>query len=148
MSDQFRTLFNNNIKYFEMAKYKILLNSSTNIQELLQIAYEEFDSQIIQAQNEINKLANSTKLQEEIIEGKTKYAKSINDYLKIKNEAISKKIDIARLLTEIYKHNGDVERTLNDEKSMKNVSFDFSKIRQMVNEEENKKTEFIELKKK
>ncbi|MBR6515739.1 MAG: hypothetical protein IKT40_02670 [Bacilli bacterium] len=130
-----------------MAKYKILLNSANNIQELLQIAYEEFDSQIIQAQNEINKLANSTKLQEEIIEGKTKYAKSINDYLKIKNDAISKKIDIARLLTEIYKHNGDVERTLSDDKSMKNVSLDFSKIRQLVNEEENKKTEFIQLKK-
>lgn len=131
-----------------MAKYKIILNSTSNIQELLQIAYEEFDTQIIQAQNEINKLANSTKLQEEIIEGKTKYAKSINDYLKIKNDAISKKIDIARLLTEIYKHNGDVERTLGDDKAMKNVSFDFSKIRQLVNEEENKKTEFIELKKK
>lgn len=130
-----------------MAKYKIVLNSTSNIQDLLQIAYEEFDSQIIQAQNEINKLANSTKLQDEIIEGKTKYAKSINDYLKIKNDAISKKIDIARLLTEIYKHNGDVERTISDDKAMKNMSFDFSKIRQMVNEEENNKTEFIQLKK-
>lgn len=131
-----------------MAKYKILLNSTSNIQELLQIAYEEFDTQIIQAQNEINKLANSTKLQEEIIEGKAKYAKSINDYLKIKNDAISKKIDIARLLTEIYKHNGDVERTLSDDTAMKSMNFDFSKIRKIVNEEENKKTEFIELKKK
>lgn len=131
-----------------MAKYKIVINSISNIQDILQIAYEEFDGQIIQAQNEINKLANSTSLKDEILDSKSKYCKAINDYLKIKNEAIARKIEIAKLLTEIYKHNGDIERTISDDKAVKNMSFDFSKIRDIVNQsnDDKKKTEIIELK--
>lgn len=130
-----------------MAKYKIVINSISNIQDILQIAYEEFDGQIIQAQNEINKLANSTSLKDEILDSKSKYCKAINDYLKIKNEAIARKIEIAKLLTEIYKHNGDIERTISDDKAVKNMSFDFSKIRDIVNQsnDDKKKTEIIEL---
>lgn len=129
-----------------MAKYKIVINSIGNIQDILQIAYEEFDGQIVQAQNEINKLANSTSLQDEILDAKSKYCKAINDYLKIKNEAIAKKIEIAKLLTEIYKHNGDVERTITDDKAVKGMSFDFSKIKAIVNQSDENKKEIIELK--
>ena len=64
---------------------------------------------------EINKLSNSTKLQDEIMESKAKYAKAINDYLSMKDKAISKKIEIAKLLTEIYKHGGSLEDTIKDE---------------------------------
>ena len=59
--------------------------------------------------------------------------KAINDYLSIKDKAISKKLEIAKLLSEILKHNGDVDSTLNDTNAMKNVSIDFKKIREMVN---------------
>ena len=83
------------------------------------------------------------------MEAKAKYATSINNYLAMKDKAISKKIDIAKLLTEIYKHNGDLNNTLNDSQAMKGVSFDFSKIRDIVNESSNRgsKKEIIELKK-
>ena len=131
-----------------MAKFKIRINDINNVRDLLQEAYRLADEQIVQAQNEINKLANSTKLQEEIMDAKSKYAKSINDYLSIKDKAISKKIEIAKLLTEIYKHNGDVNGTLNDSTAMKGVSFDFSKIREIVNTEKHNKKEIIELNKK
>lgn len=131
-----------------MAKYKIVINSVDNIRDLLQISYMEADSQIIQAQNEITKLANSTNLQDEVMDSKQKYAKAIQDYLTIKDKAIGKKIDIAKLLSEIMKHNGDVEGTMNDEKAMKNMSFDFKKIREIVNEEtSSKKSETIKLNK-
>ena len=90
-----------------MAKYKIVINSVDNIRDLLQISYLEADSQIIQAQNEITKLANSTNLQDEVMDSRQKYAKAIQDYLTIKDKAIGKKIDIAKLLSEIMKHNGD-----------------------------------------
>lgn len=131
-----------------MAKYKIVINSVDNIRDLLQISYMEADSQIIQAQNEITKLANSTNLQDEVMDSRQKYAKAIQDYLTIKDKAIGKKIDIAKLLSEIMKHNGDVEGTMNDEKAMKNMSFDFKKIREIVNEEtSSKKSETIKLNK-
>jgi hypothetical protein len=133
-----------------MAKFKIKINDPENIRELLQTTYELAETQIVQAQNEINKLANSTNLQEEIMDSKAKYASAINNYLAMKDKAIGKKIDIAKLLTEIYKHNGDLNNTLNDSQAMKGVSFDFSKIRDIVNQQSSSKgdkKEIIELKK-
>lgn len=133
-----------------MAKFKIKINDVDNIRDLLQESYRLADEQIIQSQNEINKLANSTRLQDEIMDAKGKYAKAINDYLSMKDKAISKKIEIAKLLTEIYKHNGNIGDTLNDAASTKGMSFDFSKIREIVNKEESntKNKEIIELNKK
>lgn len=133
-----------------MAKFKIKINDIDNIRDLLQETYRLADEQIIQSQNEINKLANSTKLQDEIMDAKSKYAKAINDYLAMKDKAISKKIEIAKLLTEIYKHNGDVNETMNDAAVTKSMSFDFSKIREIVNKEDSSKKnkEIIELNKK
>lgn len=134
-----------------MAKYKVKVNDLDNIKDLLQITYELADTQIVQAQNEINKLANSTRLQDEIMESKSKYAKAINDYLKIKNDAITKKIEIAKLLTEVYKHGGNVVETIKDKDATKGMSFDFTKIREIVNNgnfNDSNKSETIELKKK
>ena len=122
-----------------MAKFKIKINDIDNIRDLLQETYRLADEQIIQSQNEINKLANSTKLQDEIMDAKSKYAKAINDYLAMKDKAISKKIEIAKLLTEIYKHNGDVNETMNDAAVAKRVSFDFRKISEVQNKEERPK---------
>lgn len=131
-----------------MAKFKVKVNDVENIKELLQITYDLADAQIIQAQNEINKLTYSTNLQDEIMDSKSKYAKAINDYLKIKNEAISKKIDIAKLLTEICKHNGNVDEAVNDKEATKGISFNFDSIRELIeNGNKEQKTEVIELKK-
>lgn len=131
-----------------MGKLKIEINDIQNIRDLLQESYRLADEQIIQAQNEINKLSNATQLQEEVMDSKAKYAKSINDYLGMKDKAISKKIDIAKILTEIYRHNGDVGGALEAD-NLKNVSFDFSKIKQMVdnNYKEPDKTKTIQIKK-
>ena len=134
-----------------MAKFKIKINDINNVRDLLQECYELADSQIVQAQNEINKLANSTRLQDEIMESKSKYAKAINDYLKIKNDAITRKLEISKLLTEIVKHNGSLEDTIKDKDATKGMSFDFSKIRDIVNNggyENSNKSETIQLKKK
>ena len=116
-----------------MAKLKIEINDVNNIRDLLQNAYNLSDEQIVQAQNEINKLSTSSNLVDEPMDARAKYAKAINDYLAIKDKAIAKKIDIAKVLSEVYKHNGDVGGALSDN-SMKNVSFDFKDIRKMVDE--------------
>ena len=44
-----------------MAKLKIEINDVNNIRDLLQNAYNLSDEQIVQAQNEINKLSTSSR---------------------------------------------------------------------------------------
>ena len=133
-----------------MAKLKIELNDIQNIRDLLQETYRLADEQIVQAQNEINKLSVSTQLEQEAMDAKSKYAKAINDYLGMKDKAISKKLDIAKILTDIYHHNGDVKGAIENGENMKNMDFNFDDIKKMIDEsyEEKGKTKTIELNKK
>ena len=133
-----------------MAKFKIELNSSQNIRDVLQQAYDIADGQIIQAQNEINKLANATQLQNEVMESKAKYSKAINDYLNIIDKSISRKVEIAKLMTDILNSTKNNAPGLVDSNSVAKQSFDLSKIKQMVKDmhEESEKTKTIELNKK
>ncbi len=132
-----------------MTKYKVQLNDAANIKDLLQITYNLADEQLIQAQNEMNKLANSTRLQEEVMDSKQKYSKAMNDYMTIKDKAIRTKLDIAKLMTEILTHNGDVKKAMDSVNASSNT-FDIKKIRKMVSESYNdsdNNTKTIELKK-
>ena len=131
-----------------MGKLKIELNDIQNIRDLLQETYRLADEQIIQSQNEINKLSNATNLQDEAMD--SKYAKAINDYLGLKDKAIAKKLDIAKLLTDIYHHNGDVKSALENGEAAKNMSFNFDDIRKIVDDSlnEQEKTKTIQLNKK
>ena len=133
-----------------MGKLKIELNDTQNIRDLLQEAYKLADEQLIQAQNEINKMSNATKLQEEAMDAKAKYGKIINDYLAIKDKAISKKLDIAKLLTDIYHFKGNVKDALENGEAAKNMSFNFDDIRKIVDDSlnEQEKTKTIQLNKK
>ena len=133
-----------------MGKLKIELNDIQNIRDLLQETYRLADEQIIQAQNEINKLSVSTQLEQEAMDAKSKYAKAINDYLGMKDKAISKKLDIAKILTDIYHHNGDVKEALESGTNTKDMDFNFDDIKKMIDEsyEEKGKTKTIELNKK
>ena len=133
-----------------MAKFKVELYNSDNIRSLLQEAYMLADEQLIQAQNEINKLATATKLQDEVMDSKAKYAKAMNDYMGIKDKAISKKMEIAKLLTELlnsYKNN--MPGTAEAANGVKQT-FDLTKIKAMVKSMHNddEKTKTIELTKK
>ncbi len=133
-----------------MGKLKIELNDTQNIRDLLQEAYKLADEQIVQSQNEINKLSSATNLHEEAMDAKAKYAKSINDYLAIKDKAISKKLDIAKLLSDILNHNGDVKSAVDNGSAMKNMSINFDDIRKIVDDSlnEQEKTKTIQLNKK
>ena len=132
-----------------MARFKIELNDVQNIRDLLQNAYNLADEQIVQAQNEINKLSVATQLQEEPMDARSKYAKAINDYLGLKDKAISKKIEIAKILTDIYHHNGDFQGALEvNESALKDMSFNFDDIKKIVDDSLQEKTKKIELNKK
>ena len=133
-----------------MGKLKIELNDIQNIRDLLQETYRLADEQIVQAQNEINKLSVSTQLENEAMDAKSKYAKAINDYLGMKDKAISKKIDIAKILTDIYHHNGDVKSAMESGENIKNMDFNFDDIKKMIDNsyDEKEQTKTIELNKK
>lgn len=90
-------------------KYKLKLNSAEKIEELLQELYDESDKNIVEIQNEMNKLSNSVDLSQEIVDAKAKYAKAINDYITNKDKAIGRKLEIAKLMSEILKYNGNVK---------------------------------------
>ena len=133
-----------------MAKLKINLNDAESVRQLAQEIYLLSETQLIQAQNEINKLANATQLQDEPMDSKAKYAKAINDFMSIKDKAIAMKLQVAKLLADVMAHKGNVNDTMNDIQAGAGI-IDFKKIKEMVKEvnstetEENKK---IELNKK
>lgn len=90
-------------------RYNLKLNSLEKIEELLQELYNESDKTIVEVQNQLNKLANSVDLNNEIADAKAKIAKAINDFIKSKDNAIGRKLEIAKLMTEIHKYNGNVQ---------------------------------------
>lgn len=132
-----------------MGKLKIEINNANNIREVLQEAYRLADEQITQAQNEINKLSNSSTLQDEPMDLRAKYAKAVNDYLAIKDKAISKKIEIAKILSDLYQHNGDITDSMENGQAPA-TSWNFDDIRKMVDDSlsEKETTKTIELNKK
>lgn len=91
-----------------MARYKLKLNSVEKIEELLQIMYDEANQNIVKLQDEINKITNSTNLNQCSVDEKAKFAKAVNDYIANKDKAIGRKIEIAKLMTEIHKYSGNV----------------------------------------
>ena len=112
----------------EIKNFKIELNSSDNLRDLLQMIMELADEQINQAQSEINKLKNSTDLTQEVMDGKSKYAKAINDFLTTKNKATAQKIDVAKMLQEVIKYNGNLEAASEDKTS----GLDIGSLQDMV----------------
>ena len=113
-----------------MAKYKITINNPRNLELLLQQIFDEADSIITQTQNEINKISNSVNLADEDsgIDAKTKYSKAINDLINTKQKAVSMKLDLGKLMTEIIKYNGNANQALN-ESSPAALNFDSLKKR-------------------
>jgi hypothetical protein len=133
-----------------MGKLKIQLNDSQNLRDLLQEIYRISDEQIIQAQNEINKLSNATQLKDEPMDARSKYSKAINDYLGIKDKAISKKLDVAKIMSDVLHYNGNVQQALDEGANIKNMDFNFDDIKKMVDESysDKEKTKTIQLDKK
>ena len=111
--------------------FKVELNSADNLRDLVQNIIDLADTQINQAQSEIEKLKKSTDLTNEVMDGKSKYAKSINDYLSVIDKAMAKKIDIAKLLNEVMSHNGDVKAAMEERKKQ---GLNINALQSMVDE--------------
>lgn len=112
-------------------KYKVKLNNVDKIEELLQENYDLACQQHTLIQNEINKIMNTTTVNNLDIDGKEKYGKIMKEYFTLQQKAITIKMDVAKLMSEIIKHHGDVNKALNDD-NMKKSSLDISKLRKLA----------------
>lgn len=112
-------------------RINIKLNSDDKIEQLLQESYNNSCRQYIQIQEEINKIANTTIINNLDIDGKEKYAKIINNYLTLLQKANAQKVDIAKLLTEIKKMSGNVNDAINNLKGS-NMTLDVEKLRKLA----------------
>lgn len=117
----------------ELKRYKLKLNSADKIEELLQELYNESCKNIETIQNEMNKLSNSINLNEEIVDSKTKYAKAMNDFITNKDKAIGRKLEIAKLMTEVLKFNGNISKTFAESDAVG----DWGEFMSMVNKDGN-----------
>lgn len=127
-----------------MGKLKIELKSPEHISKLLQEAYILADEQLTAVDREIAKLTVATNLEDEAADGKAKYAKAINDFLSIKDKAIRTKLDIAKVMTEVYNHsgdNGDGDGSNNTGK----LGFDLQQIKKMVDQTNTGQKKVIEI---
>lgn len=128
-------------------KYTVKLNNLDKIEQLLQETYDLACRQNNQIQEEINKIANTTIINDLDIDGKEKYAKIINNYLALLQKSTAQKMDIAKLLTEVVKHNGDVKGAINDTKNI-STALDLDKLRNLAKEiSTNEDNEHYQLKK-
>ena len=114
-------------------KYTVKVNNIDKVEQLLQETYNLACQQYTQIQDEINKVANTTKLKELDIDGKEKYGKVMSNYISLQQKSINQKFDIAKLMAEIIKHNGDINGALDASKNV-STSLDINKLRALAKE--------------
>lgn len=114
-----------------MAKYNVKLNNVDKIEQLLQETYELACQQHVSIQNEINKIMNTTAVNNLDIDGKEKYGKIMKEYFSLQQKSISLKMDVAKLMSEVLKHNGDVNKALEND-NMKGSKLDLATLRKLA----------------
>lgn len=115
----------------EKKKFSIKLNNVNKIEQLLQETYDLACQQSRQIQDEINKISNTTVIKSLDIDGKEKYAKIMNNYMALLQKSTTQKFDIAKLMAEVVKHNGDINGALNDSKN-NSSTLDLKKLRDLA----------------
>lgn len=94
--------------------YRLKVNSIEKVEELLQELYNETNKMVNEIQEQMNKLSSSVSLNQEPMDAKAKYSKAMNDFLSNKEKAISRKLDIAKLMAEIIKFNGNMKAVIQE----------------------------------
>nr|DAK04449.1 MAG TPA: hypothetical protein [Bacteriophage sp.]DAO77070.1 MAG TPA: hypothetical protein [Ackermannviridae sp.]DAP37062.1 MAG TPA: hypothetical protein [Ackermannviridae sp.]DAR64545.1 MAG TPA: hypothetical protein [Caudoviricetes sp.] len=120
--------------------YKLKLNSIEKIEELLQELYNESNKMVNEIQEQMNKLSFSADLNNQPMDAKAKYSKAMNDFLSNKEKAIGRKLDIAKLMSEILKFNGNMKAVIQESEmdwdSFKDTLYETDSKDQTQNESE------------
>ena len=126
----------------ESKRIKVRLNSVEKIEELLQELYNEACKNIEEIQTQMNKVANSVQLNDEIMDAKAKYAKAMNDFIVSKDKAIGRKLEIAKLLSEILKYNGNLTKASENSDIFNNFKWDDLQKMAQEEDDDNKPKEY------
>lgn len=121
-------------------KNKIKLNDITSVESLLQETYMDACKLIDNAQNIVDIIQQTA--EPENVDQITKIAKEKSTALKVKDSGIRIKIELAKLMNEIIKHNGSVEDAIESRVSNGAVSTEgFKDLREWIKNNANKSTE-------
>lgn len=123
-------------------RFKVKLNSPEKIEELLQELYNEACKNIEEIQTQMNKVAISVQLNDEIMDAKAKYAKAMNDFIVSKDKAIGRKLEIAKLLSEILKYNGNLTKASENSDIFNNFKWDDLQKMAQEEDDDNKPKEY------
>lgn len=123
-------------------RFKVKLNSPEKIEELLQELYNEACKNIEEIQTQMNKVSNSVQLNDEIMDAKAKYAKAMNDFIVSKDKAIGRKLEIAKLLSEILKYNGNLTKASENSDIFNNFKWDDLQKMAQEEDDDNKPKEY------
>jgi hypothetical protein len=129
-------------------KYGVKLNNVEKIEQLLQETYDLACQQHKHLQDEINKISNTTILNDLDIDGKEKYGKIMSNYISLQQKSINQKYDIAKLMAEVLKHGGNIADALKDDKNVPKT-FDIAKLKELansVNTKDDKQSEHYDIK--
>lgn len=116
-------------------KFKIKLNSIQKVEAILQEIYDDAIMQLNLIQSSINELKNSTNLADETIDMKAKYAKAMHDYITDKEKAVGRKLDVSKVMAEILKQDGNVEKALSEKETSGSIDDVFRNIRKKLEDE-------------
>jgi len=117
-----------------MANFKLKLNSVEKTEVLLQEIYDDIQRQKNFLNNQISELRESTKLSDEPLEQKTKFAKAMNDFAVTVDKSIGRKMEVSKIMAEILKYSGNIEKVLGEDEifSKLNLGDEMKKIREQV----------------
>ncbi len=104
------------------------VNSNEKVEKLLQEIYDLATKNINEIQNEMNKLTTSCNFPDMTVKEKVDYDKAMHDFIGDKHKAILMKLDIAKLLSEIIKHNGSIDEAVAEPAIKKHTSLDLKQL--------------------
>ena len=111
-------------------KQDVKINNTNSLEGLMQETYNDACLQINEAQSTINELSASSTPTD--VEDLTRIAKEKGNLLKVKDSAIRIKLELAKLQSDIIKHKGDVESTVNERSNGTASLNDYKSIREML----------------
>lgn len=112
-------------------KQHIKVNNTSSLEGLMQEVYNDACTQINDAQRIINELNNSTTAED--VDDATKIAREKSNAQKIKDSGIKIKLEVAKLQSDIIKHNGNLDDVNTDRTASGAPSLDdFKEIRNYV----------------
>jgi hypothetical protein len=80
----------------------------------------------------MNKLTASTDLKEELMDGKAKYSKALHDFMTDKDRALSRRIEIAKLMAEVIKENGNSKRAFDEIEGENAFNVDVNSLNELL----------------